>query len=159
MAATKLFILHHELLELCDTHRYFNKFVMSNRGPNPYRSKMFFQVSVQKSGSYLYVQHSQFSEQNLLQVTTCQQSKLDKIGHLGYQLKYMSNKKVCMTTEHNNFLTVVSREDALLYQTAANLLKDAISYSIPTICNNQYLLRLSHLVRMIEFVQLAKSIR
>ena len=64
-----------------------------------------------------------------------------------------------MTTEHNNFLTVVSREDALLYQTAANLLKDAISYSIPTICNNQYLLRLSHLVRMIEFVQLAKSIR
>ena len=37
-----------------------------------------------------------------------------------------------MTTEHNNFLTVISKEDALLYQTAANLLKDAISDSSPT---------------------------
>ena len=64
-----------------------------------------------------------------------------------------------MTTEHINFRTVVSREDALLYQTAANLLKDAISDSIPTSCNNQYLLRLSHLVRMIEYFRLAKSIR
>ena len=62
----------------------------------------------------------------------CSQSKLDKIGRLGYQLKYMSNKNVCMTTEHNNFLTVISKEDALLYQTAANLLKDAISDSTPT---------------------------
>ena len=37
-----------------------------------------------------------------------------------------------MTIEHNNFLTVVSKKDALLYQTAANLLKDAISDSTPT---------------------------
>ena len=49
-----------------------------------------------------------------------------------------------MTTEHNNFLTVISEEDALLYQTAENLLKDAISYSTPTSCNNQHLLRLSY---------------
>ena len=61
----------------------------------------------------------------------CSQSKLDKIGRLGYQLKYMLNKNVCMTTKHN-FLTVISKEDALLYQTAANLLKDAISDSTPT---------------------------
>ena len=39
----------------------------------------------------------------------------------------MSNKNVCITTEHNNFLTVISEEDALLCQTAENLLKDAIS--------------------------------
>ena len=71
----------------------------------------------------------------------------------------MSNKNVCMTTEHNNFLTVISKEVALLYQTAANLLKDAISDSTPTSCNNQHLLRLSCLVRMIEFVRIAKSIR
>ena len=102
--------------------RYFNRFVMSNRGPNPYRSEIFFQVSVQKSRNYLHVQHSQVSEQNLLQVTTCWQSKLDKTGRLGYQLKYISNKKVCLTTENNNFLTVSSKEVALLYQTAANLL-------------------------------------
>ena len=25
----------------------------------------------------------------------------------------MSNKNVCMTTEHNNFLTVISKEDAV----------------------------------------------
>ena len=67
-------------------------------------------------------------------------SKLDEIGRLGYQLKYMSNKKVGMTTEHNNFLTVISKEVALQYQTAANLLKDAISDSIPTSCNNKQLL-------------------
>ena len=42
-----------------------------------------------------------------------------------------------MTTEHNKFLTVISKEVALQYQTAANLLKDAISDSIPTSCNNQ----------------------
>ena len=49
--------------ELRDTHRYFNRFVMSNRGPNPYRSEIFFfQVAVQKSRNYL---------QNLLQVKTC----------------------------------------------------------------------------------------
>ena len=37
-----------------------------------------------------------------------------------------------MTTEHNNFLTVISKEDALQYQTATNLLKDAICDSTPT---------------------------
>ena len=37
-----------------------------------------------------------------------------------------------MTTEHNNFLTVISKEVALQYQTVANLLKDAISDSILT---------------------------
>ena len=71
----------------------------------------------------------------------------------------MSKKNVCMTTEHNNFLTVISKEDALLHQTAANVLKDAISDSTPTSCNNQHPLRLSYLVRMIEFVRIAKSIR
>ena len=71
----------------------------------------------------------------------------------------MSNKKVCMTTEHNNFLTVISKEVALRYQPAADLLKDAISDSVPMSCNNQYLLRLSYLVRMIEVVQIGKSIR
>ena len=85
---------------------------------------------------------------------------LIKIDRLGYQLKYMSNKNVCMTTEHNNFLTrVISKADALLYQTAANLLKVTISDSTPTSCNNQHLLQLSYLVRMNEFVRIAKSIR
>ena len=55
----------------------------------------------------------------------------------------MSNKKVCMITEHNNFLKI-SEEVALQYQTAANLRKDAISDSVPTSCNNQHLLRLSY---------------
>ena len=64
-----------------------------------------------------------------------------------------------MTTEHNNFLTVISKEVALRYQTAANLLKDVISDSIPTSCNNQHLVRLSYLVRMIEVVGIAKPIR
>ena len=66
-----------------------------------------------------------------------------------------------MTTEHNNFQTVISKQDALLYQTAADLdlLKDAICDSTPTSCNNQHLLRLSYLVTLIEFVQVAKSIR
>ena len=32
-----------------------------------------------------------------------------------------------MTTEHDNFLTVSSKETALLYQTAANVLKYEIS--------------------------------
>ena len=36
----------------------------------------------------------------------------------------MSNEKVCMTTEP--FLTVSSKEVAILYQTTANLLKDTI---------------------------------
>ena len=58
----------------------------------------------------------------------------------------------CMTTEHNNFLTVISKEGALQYQTAAN-------FPIPTSCNNQQLLRLSYLVRMIEVGRMAKSIR
>ena len=74
-------------------------------------------------------------------------------------ISYMLHaKKVCMTTEHN-FLNVISKEDALLYQTAANLLKDSISDSIPTSCNNQHLLRLCYLLRMIEVVRIAKSIR
>ena len=49
-----------------------------------------------------------------------------------------------MTTENNNFLLTVlsSKEVALLYQTAEKLLKDAIFDSIPTSCNNQYLLSL-----------------
>ena len=64
-----------------------------------------------------------------------------------------------MTTEHDNFLTVISKEVALHYQTAADLLKDEISDSIPTSCNSQHLLRLSYLVRMIEVVRIAKSIR
>ena len=63
-----------------------------------------------------------------------------------------------MMTEHNNFLTVSSKEVALQYQTVANLLKDAISDSIPTSCNNQHLLRLSYLVRMIEVGRIAMSI-
>ena len=71
----------------------------------------------------------------------------------------MSNKEVCMTTEHNNFLTVISKEVALRYQPVANLLKDAISNSVRSSCNNQYLLRLSYLVRMIEVVRLGRSIR
>ena len=71
---------------------------------------------------------------------------------------YTSNEKVCMMTEHNNFLTVSSKEVALQYQTVANLLKDAISDSIPTSCNNQHLLRLSYLVRMIEVGRIAMSI-
>ena len=53
---------------------------MSNGGPNPYRSEMLFQVSVQKSWNYLHVQHSQFSEQDLLQVTTCY-SLLAEVSH------------------------------------------------------------------------------
>ena len=87
----------------------------------------------------LHVKHSAIEQIEF--ITGCQQSKLDKIGRLGYQLKYMSNKNVCMTTEHDNFLTVISKEDALLCQTAANLLNDAISDSIPTSCNKQHLLR------------------
>ena len=72
-------------------------------------------------------------------------------------MEYMSNK-VCMSTEYNNFLTVISKAVGLQYQTAANLLKDAISDTISTGCNNQHLLRLSYLVRMIEVVRIAKSI-
>ena len=54
-AATKLLLHHdltHDLPELRDRHRYFNR-LMSNQGPNPYRSEIFFQVSVQKSRNYL----------------------------------------------------------------------------------------------------------
>ena len=64
-----------------------------------------------------------------------------------------------MTTEHNNFLTVISKEVALRYQPAANLLKDAISDYVPTSCNNQHHLRLGYLVIMIEVVRIGKSIR
>ena len=56
-------------------------------------------------------------------------------------------------------LTVSSKEVALLYQTAANLLKDTVSDPIPTCYNRQHLLRLSYLVRMIEVVRIAKSIK
>ena len=55
-----------------------------------------------------------------------------------------------MTTEHNNFLTVSCKQVALLYQTAENSLKDAVFDSIPTSCDNQHLLRLSYLVRVIN---------
>ena len=85
--------------------------------------------------------------------------KLDKIGGLGYQLQYMSNKKVCMTTERNNCLTVSPKEVALQYKTAENLLKDVISDSIPMSCKTQHLLRLTNLVRMIEVVWIAKLIK
>ena len=71
----------------------------------------------------------------------------------------MSKEKVCMTTEHNNFLTVISKEVALEYQTATNLPKDAISDSIPTSCNNKHVLQLSYLVRMIEVGRITKPIR
>ena len=64
-----------------------------------------------------------------------------------------------MTTEHNNFLTIISKEAVLQCQTAVDLLKDAISDSIPTSCNNQRLLRLSYLVRKKFTVLIAKSIR
>ena len=56
----------------------------------------------------------------------------------------MSSKKVCLTTEHNNFLTIISKEVALRYQPAANLPRDAISDPVPTSCNNQHLIRLSY---------------
>ena len=103
------FIMTSATTELRDTHRYFNRFVMSN----PYRSEIFFSVFGSKESELIHVKHSTI-EQNLLQVTTCSESKLDK---------NMSNKKVCMSTEHNNFLTVISKKVALQYQTAANLLK------------------------------------
>ena len=74
--------------------------------PNKYRSEIIFPVFRSKELELLHVKHNSAIEQNLLQVTTCYQSKLDKIGHLGYQLK-STNKKVCMTTEHNNFLTIL----------------------------------------------------
>ena len=68
-------------------------------------------------------------------------------------------KKDFVTTEHNNFLTVSSKEVALLYQIGANLLEDAISDSIPMSCNNELLLRLNYLVRMIKVVWIPKSIK
>ena len=63
-----------------------------------------------------------------------------------------------MTAEHNNFLTVISKEVALQYQTAVNLLKDAISDSIPTSCSSQHLLRLSYLVKMIAVVRIVDQV-
>ena len=65
-----------------------------------------------------------------------------------------------MTTEHNHFLTVISKEVALQYQTAVNLLKDAISDSIPTrvSCSSQHLLRLSYLVKMIAVVRIVDQV-
>jgi len=56
-------------------------------------------------------------------------------------------------------LTVSSREVALVYQTAANLLKDTVSGPIRTTCNNQHLPRLSYLVRITVVVRIAKSIK
>ena len=41
----------------------------------------------------------------------------------------MSNKNVCMTAEHNNFLTVISKEVALQYQTNGKLAK--MQFPIP----------------------------
>ena len=73
-------------------------------------------------------------------------------------MKYMSNKKVYMTPEHNNVLTVISKEVALHHQTAANLLKDTISDSIPTSCNNKHLLQLSYLVKMIAVVRIVDQV-
>ena len=119
------------------------------------QERNIFPVVGSKQSELSHVKHSAI-EQNLLQFATCQQSKLDKIGRLGYKLKYMSNDKVCMTTEHNNFLIVISKKVALQYQTAVNVLKDAISHSIPTSCNNQHLPRLSYLVRMIAVFRIAK---
>ena len=55
--------------------------------------------------------------------------------------------------------TVSFKEVALVYQTAADLLKDVICDSIPTGCNNQHLLWLNYLVRMIVVVQIAMSIK
>ena len=69
------------------------------------------------------------------------------------------NSNEYLLLEHNNFLTVISKEVALRYQPAANLLKDAISDSVLTSCNYQHLLRLSYLVRIIEVVRTGKSIR
>ena len=63
-----------------------------------------------------------------------------------------------MTTEHNNFVTVISKEVALQYQTAVNLLKDAITDSIPTSFSNEHLLRLSHLVKMIAVVRIVDQV-
>ena len=63
-----------------------------------------------------------------------------------------------MTAEHNNFLTVISKEVALQYQTAVNLLKDAISDSIPTSCSSQHLLRLSYLVKIHAVVRIVDQV-
>ena len=83
--------------------------------------------------------------------------KLDKIDRLGYQLRCMP-KKVYMTTHDEKYLTVSSKEVALLCQTAVNL-KDASSDSNPMGGNNWQLLRLSCLVRMIKVVRKVKSIK
>ena len=106
------------------------------------QERNIFPVFGSKESELIHVKHSTI-EQNLLQVTTCQQSKLDKIGRLG--LKYMSNKNVCMTTEHNNFLTVISKE--ITVPNCGKLAK--MQFPIPTSCNNQHLLRLRYLARMI----------
>ena len=61
----------------------------------------------------------------------------------------MSNEKACMKTEHNNFLTVRSKQVApLLYQTAANLLKDTIFDPIAFL--RVAIIRLSYFVRITE---------
>ena len=67
-------------------------------------------------------------------------------------------KKVCMATHDDKYLTVSSKEVALLYQTAVNL-KDACSDSNPMGGNHWQLLRLSCLVRMIKVVRIVKSIK
>ena len=63
-----------------------------------------------------------------------------------------------MTTKHNNFVTVISKEVALQHQTAVNLLKDAITDSISTSFSNEHLLRLSHLVKMIAVVRIVDQV-
>ena len=63
-----------------------------------------------------------------------------------------------MTTQEDKYLTVSSKEVALLYQTAVNL-KDASSDSNPMGSNNWQLLRLSCLVRIIKVVRKVKSIK
>ena len=128
--ATKLLLHHDKRYYWTPWHAQIFQQICNIK---PVQKRNIFPVFGSKESELIHVKHSTI-EQNLLQVTTCLQSKLNKIGRLGYQLKYMSNKKVCRSTDHNNFLTVISKEVALQYQTAANLLKDAISDSIPTSC-------------------------
>ena len=61
--------------ELQDAKRYFNQFVMTN---SVAQERNIFPVFCSE---LLHVKHSAV-EQNLLQVTTCKHSKLDKISRL-----------------------------------------------------------------------------
>ena len=71
-----------------------------------------FPVFGSKESELLHETHSAI-EQNLLQVTTFYVNIRNLIKLVACQIK-----KNCMTTEHNNFLTVSSKEGAPLYQTA-----------------------------------------